>query len=228
MKDRALPLHQSGAGDLVVSSEVIPRDRGHRFKVGTVESANREVVQRSPRELEEACYPEQGSEWESRAMGARHAGRALSAAHTTECSPALVGRHPAGASDPGVADAIAQDGRGPFDGGDATKDLRGRDRGIVAPKGIAFRDQYSRARADVFAYHAVHKQALPDPEQDDIRRVDFLDRAVMHDKDVARPDGGKHAGAGDPQPYLTEAFQHFGQQDWGGPCDQEAFFTVLH
>lgn len=80
----------------------------------------------------------------------------------------------------------------------------------------------------MFAYHAVHKQALPDPEQDDIRRVDFLDRAVMHDEDVARSDGGKHAGAGDPQSYLTKAFQHFGQQDGGGPCDQEAFFTVLH
>jgi hypothetical protein len=137
-------------------------------------------------------------------------------------------RHPAGAPDPGVADAIAQDWRAPFDGGDATKDLRGRDGGIVAPKGIAFRDQYSRARADVFADHAVDEQALPDPEQDDIRRVDVLDRAAMHDKDVSRSNGGKHAGAGDPQPYLAKAFQHFGQQDGGGPCDQEAFFTVLH
>ncbi|HEY0284386.1 MAG TPA: hypothetical protein VGC23_03290 [Vicinamibacterales bacterium] len=137
-------------------------------------------------------------------------------------------RHPACAPDPGVAEAIAQDGRAPLDGGDATKNLRGRDRGIVAPKSIAFRDQYSSACADVFADHAVHEQALSDPEQHDITRVDVFDRAAMHDKDVARSDGGKHAGAGGPQPYFAKAFQHFGQQAGDGLCDQEAFFTVLH
>jgi hypothetical protein len=149
-------------------------------------------------------------------------------AQTPECDSALVCRHHAGAPDSGVADAIAEDWRAPLDGGDATEDLRGRYRGVVAPKGIAFRDQYSRARPDVFAYHAVHEQALPGPEQDDITRVDVLDRAAMHDKDVARSDGGKHAGAGHPQTYLAKPFQHFGQQGGNGLCDQEAFFTVLH
>ena len=111
-----------------------------------MEGADGEIEQRSAREIEEACYPEQELGMGVACDGGPARSRCpLSAAQTAERSPALVCRHPAGAPDPGVADAIAQDRRGPLDGGDATKDLRGRDRGIVAPKGIAFRDQYSRA-----------------------------------------------------------------------------------
>jgi hypothetical protein len=75
---------------------------------------------------------------------------------------------------------------------------------------------------------AVREQTPAISEQHDIAGAEFLDRAAMHDQDVARADGWKHTGAGDTQPYFAKATQHLGEQVRGGRLDQETFFAVRH
>ena len=77
-------------------------------------------------------------------------------------------------------------------------------------------------------HDAVGREVLSDCEEHHVSESDVLDGAMTDEEHVAWSDRGKHAGAGDPQPYFAKASQHLGEQAWDRRRDQEAFFTVLH
>jgi hypothetical protein len=92
---------------------------------------------------------------------------------------------------------------------DAAEEVGGTHRRILLRVRVSFRDEAQLLSAALPADDAVGEQPVAVFAKDHISRLDCVEVEAAEQQDVARPDGGQHARAGDAHARLAAAAQQF-------------------